>query len=158
MLERARALAHAAGLEIRYLAGEAGDFRVEGGPFDAVVIFSGLYNMLLPRARRVRMLASARAHLRPGGRVLVTVLAAYRWPGEGPEPAGKHVLEALNPEHERGDLYLLNESVHVFPRDGDVADEAREAGLETVELFRDQRAYDRPAGQVRGYAVLRRPG
>jgi SAM-dependent methyltransferase len=157
MLERARELARAAGLAIRYVEGEAGDFRVEGGPFDAVVIFSGLYNMLLPRARRVRMLASAREHLRPGGRVLVTFLSAYVWPGKDPAPPGKHVLEALNPEHERGDVYLLNESIHVFPRDDDVSAEAREAGLETVELFRDQRAYDRPAGQVRGYSVLRRP-
>src|SRR5262245_40436331 len=156
MLERARELARTAGLPIRYVEGEAGDFRVEGGPFDAVVIFSGLYNMLLPRARRVRMLAAAREHLGPGGRVLVTFLSAYVWPGEGPPPPGKHVLEALNPEHERGDRYLLNESIHVFPHHDDVSAEAREAGLETVELFRDQRAYDRPAGQVRGYAVLRR--
>lgn len=157
MLARARELARAAGLEIRYLEGEAMDFRVEGEPFDAVVIFSGLYNMCLPRARRVRMLRCAREHLRPGGRVLVTFLSAYRWPGEGPAPAGKHFLEALNPEHERGDLYLLNEAIHVFPRDEEVSAEASEAQLETLDLFRDQRAYDRPAGQVRGYAVLRRP-
>ncbi len=157
MLARARELARAAGLEIRYLEGEAMDFRVDGGPFDAVVIFSGLYNMLLPRARRVRMLRSAREHLRPGGRVLVTFLSAYQWPGTSPPPSGKHVLEALNPEHQRGDLYLLNEAIHVFPRDEDVSAEARAAQLETLDLARDQRAYDRPAGQVRGYAVLRRP-
>lgn len=157
MLARARELALAAGLEVRYLEGEAMDFRIEGGPFDAVVIFSGLYNMLLPSARRVHMLRSARAHLRPGGRVLVTFLSAYQWPGEGPPPPGKHVLEALNPEHERGDLYMLNEAIHVFPADEDVSAEARAAELETLDLFRDQRAYDRPAGQVRGYAVLRRP-
>ena len=156
MLARARELARAAGLEIRYVEGEAADFRIEGGPFDAVVVFSGLYNMLLPRGRRVRMLLRAREHLAPGGRVLVTFLAAYRWPGEGPAAPGKHALESLNPAHERGDQYLLNESIHVFPRDEDVAEEARAAGLETVELFRDQRAYDRPAGQVRGFAVLRR--
>jgi SAM-dependent methyltransferase len=156
MLARARELARAAGLEIRYVEGEAMDFRVDGGPFEAVVIFSGLYNMCLPRARRVRMLRSAREHLGPGGRVLVTFLSAYQWPGEGPPPAGKHVLEALNPEHERGDLYLLNEAIHVFPRDEDVSAEASEARFETLELFRDQRAYDRPAGQVRGFAVLRR--
>jgi len=157
MLARARARAREEGLDIRFLDGEAADFRLEGEPFDAVVVFSGLYNMLLPRARRVALLACARAHLVPGGRVLVTFLAAYRWPGAGPEPGGKHLLEALNPEHERGDLYLRNEAVHVFPRDEDVAEEARAAGLETRELFRDQRAYDRPAGQVRGYAVLVRP-
>ena len=167
MLARARELARAAGLEIRYVEGEAMDFRVDGGPFEAVVIFSGLYNMCLPRARRVRMLRSAREHLGPGGRVLVTFLSAYQWPGESPPPAGKHVLEpvlrvlglgleALNPEHERGDLYLLNEAIHVFPRDEDVSAEASEAQFETLELFRDQRTYDRPAGQVRGFAVLRR--
>jgi SAM-dependent methyltransferase len=156
MLVRARELAREAGLPIRYLGGEAADFRLPGETFEAVVVFSGLHDMLLPRARRVAMLRACRAHLVPGGRVLVTFLAAYRWPGEEPA-AGKHVLEALNPEHERGDLYLLNEAIHVFPRDEDVAEEGDEAGLETVELFRDQRAYDRPAGQVRGYAVLRRP-
>ncbi len=157
MLVRARQLAREAGLAIRYLPGEASDFEVEGGPFDLVVIFSGLYNMVLPRERRVRMLAAARRHLRPGGSVLVTFLSAYVHPHEEPAPGGKHVLEAMNPDHERGDLYLLNEAVHVFPRGEDVAEEAAEAGLETVDLFRDQRAYDRPAGQVRGYAVLRRP-
>lgn len=156
MLARARALAAEAGLPIRYLAGEAMDFRLEGESFEAVVIFSGLYNMLLPRARRVAMLRASAAQLVPGGRVLVTFLAAYRWPGDEPGP-GKHVLEALNPAHERGDLYLLNEAIHVFPREEDIAEEAREAGLETLELFRDQRAYDRPSGQVRGYAVLGRP-
>jgi SAM-dependent methyltransferase len=156
MLERARALAAEAGLPVRYVAGEASALELPGESFDLVVVFSGLYNMLLPRARRVRMLAAARAHLVPGGHVLVTFLSAYRRPGEDP-PRGKHLLEAMNPDHERGDFYLLNEAVHLFPRGEDVADEAREAGLETVELFRDQRAYDRSSGQARGYAVLRLP-
>jgi hypothetical protein len=112
--------------------------------------------MLLPRARRLGMLRCARAHLRPGGHVLVTFLAAYRWPDEPPRAAGASFLEALNPDHEAGDTYLLNEAIHVFPDDADVAAEAHAAELETVELFRDQRAYDRPAGQVRCYAVLQR--
>ncbi|HEX6886287.1 MAG TPA: class I SAM-dependent methyltransferase [Planctomycetota bacterium] len=157
MLARARELAQAAGLAIEYREGEATAFQLAGEPFDAVVVFSGLYNMVQPRARRVALLGASRAHLRPGGRVLLTYLVAYRWPGAGATARGKHLLEALNPEHERGDQYLLNESIHVFPQDEDVASEARAAGLEVVELFRDQRAYDRPAGQVRGYAVLRRP-
>lgn len=156
MLARARELARAEGLAIDYREGEAEHFELAGAAFDAIVIFSGLHNMLLPRARRVRMLESCRRHLVPGGRVFVTFLAAYRWPGEDDAPGGKHFLEALNPEHERGDLYLLNESIHVFPRDEDLCAEAAAAGLTTVELFRDQRAYDRPTGQVRGYAVLRR--
>lgn len=157
MLARARELARAAGLAIEYREGEATAFEVPGEPFDALVVFSGLYNMVQPCARRVALLAACRAHLRPGGRVLLTYLVAYRWPGVPGAARGKHLLEALNPEHERGDQYLLNESIHVFPEDEDVAAEARAAGLAVVELFRDQRAYDRPAGQVRGYAVLRRP-
>jgi SAM-dependent methyltransferase len=156
MLERARALAAEAGLPVRYVAGEASAFELPGESFDLVIVFSGLYNMLLPRARRVGLLAAARARLVPGGHVLVTFLSAYRRPGEN-LPRGKHLLEAMNPDHERGDFYLWNEAVHVFPRGEDVSDEAREAGLETVELFRDQRAYDRSSGQARGYAVLRRP-
>ncbi|MSR63736.1 MAG: methyltransferase domain-containing protein [Planctomycetes bacterium] len=156
MLARAEELARAADLAIRYVNGEAHDFRVEGGPFDAVLIFSGLQNMLLPRARRVAMLRAARAHLRPGGSVLVTFLSAYLWPGEERAARGKHVLEALNPEHERGDLYLLNEAVHVYPHADELLAEAREAGLEAQDVYRDQRAYDRASGQVRGYAVLRR--
>jgi SAM-dependent methyltransferase len=157
MLAHAEAYARDAGLDLRTVTGEAADFALADAAFDAVVIFSGLYDMLLPGARRVGMLRCARAHLRPGGHVLVTFLAAYRWPGEPPRAHGASFLEALNPEHEAGDTYLLNEAIHVFPEDADVAAEARLAGLETVELFRDQRAYDRPAGQVRGYAVLRRP-
>jgi hypothetical protein len=47
--------------------------------------------------------------------------------------------------------------VHVLPHADELAAEARAAGLEPVEIFRDQRAYDRAAGQVRGYAVLKRP-
>lgn len=158
MLERARELAREAGLSLRFLQAEAVDFAVPGGPFDLVVIFSGLYNMVLPRGRRVRMLATSRRHLQPGGRVMLTFLSTYLRPGEEPAPPGKHFLEALNRDHERGDLYLLNEAVHIFPRGEDIAAEAAEAGLETVEIFRDQRAYDRASGQVRGYAVLRRPG
>ena len=89
--------------------------------------------------------------------MLVTFLSAYLWPGEERPARGKHVLEALNPEHERGDLYLLNEAVHVYPHADELVAEAREAGLEARDVFRDQRAYDRASGQVRGYAVLRRP-
>jgi SAM-dependent methyltransferase len=158
MLARARTLAREAGLSIRYLAAEATDFEVGGGPFDVVVIFSGLYNMVLPRARRVRMLAACARHLRPGGRVLVTFLSAYVPPGAPPAARGKRFLETVNPDHELGDIYLVNEAVHIFPQADDVAEEARLAGLETVDLFRDQRAYDRASGHVRGFAVLCRPG
>jgi SAM-dependent methyltransferase len=157
MLARARALAREAGLPLRYVAGEATDFEVGGGPFDVVVIFSGLYNMILPRVRRVRMLAACARHLGPGGRVLATFLSAYVPPGELPAPRGKRLLETLNPEHELGDVYLVNEAVHIFPQADDVAEEARLAGLEPVDVFRDQRAYDRASGHVRGFAVLRRP-
>jgi SAM-dependent methyltransferase len=158
MLARACALAREAGLSIRYVAAEVTDFEIDGGPFGVVVIFSGLYNMVLPRARRVQMLAASARHLGPGGRVLVTFLSAYVPPGELPVPRGKRFLETLSPDHELGDVYLVNEAVHIFPQAADVAEEARLAGLETLDLFRDQRAYDRASGHVRGFAVLCRPG
>jgi 2-polyprenyl-3-methyl-5-hydroxy-6-metoxy-1,4-benzoquinol methylase len=158
MLARARVLAREAGLSVRYVAAEVTDFEVDGGPFDVVVIFSGLYNMVLPRVRRVRMLAACARHSGPGSRVLVTFLSAYVPPGEPPVPRAKRFLETLNPDHELGDIYLVNEAVHIFPQADDVAEEARLAGLETLDLFRDQRAYDRASGHVRGFAVLCRPG
>jgi hypothetical protein len=89
--------------------------------------------------------------------VLVTFLSAYAPPGAPPPAPGKTFLEALNPEHERGDAFLLNEVVHVFPRAGDVAAEAREAGLVPLHVARDQRAYDRAPGRVKSYAVLEKP-
>jgi ubiquinone/menaquinone biosynthesis C-methylase UbiE len=157
MLARARELAREAGLSIRYVKAEAMELDLEDGPYDVVVIFSGLYNMVLPSERRVRMLRSAHRQLRPNGTVLVTFLSSYVLPGAEVDAGGKHLLESLNRDHERGDLYLLNEAIHVFPRGEDLIEEAREAGLACVDLFRDQRAYDRSSGQVRGYAVLRRP-
>jgi SAM-dependent methyltransferase len=158
MLARARELAREAALPIEFLRQEALEVRVEGEPFEYVVIFSGLLNMVLPRARRVALLARSNEHLAPGGRVLVTFLSAYRSPGEPPPPRARTFWQAVNPEHEPGDLFLLNESVHVFPIADDLVSEAREAGLEVEHLFRDQRAYDRAEGRVRGYAILRRPG
>ena len=156
MLARARELAEHAGLSIRYVRGGAVDFEVGGGPYDFVVVLSGLYNMILPRDRRVLMLATCARHLRPGGRVLLTFLSAYASPGEGPRSRSTHLLGALNPEHEQGDLYLLNEAVHIFPSGDDVVEEAAAAGLETEDLVRDQRTCDRRSGQVRGFAILRR--
>ncbi len=158
MLARARELAREARLAIDYFQQEVLDFRVEGAPFDYVVIFSGLYNMILPRARRVAMLARCRDHLAGGGRVLVTFLSAYRFPLQPPPPRARGFWEAANPEHEKGDLFLLNETVHVLPTGDGLWDEAHAAGLDVEHLFRDQRAYDRAEGRVRGYAILRRPG
>lgn len=158
MLETARALAARRGLAVRLVPGEAHDFRVEGAPFGLVVVFSGLYDMLLPRARRVALLRCARAHLAPGGRLALTFLSAYVPPGVPPPPRVRTFLEALSPEHEDGDRFLLNESVHVFPRASDVEDEAREAGFAVEALFRDQRAYDRFEGRVKGYALFCAPG
>ncbi len=156
MLERARDLARAAGLEIRTLCQEALDFRLEGESFDYVVIFSGLYNMVLPRQRRVALLENCKRHLAPGGRVLLTFLSAYRSPLDPPAPRAHGFWEAANPEHQAGDLFLLNEAIHVFPSGEHLAEEARAAGLEIEVLHRDQRAYDRSEGRVRGFAILRR--
>ena len=160
LLSRASEAARRRGLSLRLVLGEATDFRL-GERFDHVVVFSGLLDMVLPRARRVALLARAREHLAPGGRVLVTFLSAYVPPAAGgPAPPAPNAgpWSALNPEHEPGDTYLLNETVHVYPRGADLAGEARAAGLEVEALHRDQRAYDRAAGRVRGYAVLRVAG
>ena len=97
----------------------------------------------------------AREHLSPGGQVLVTFLSAYRGADQAP-PARGGFWQAVNPDHEPGDLYLVNEAVHVYPSSEDLCAEAREAGLEVVAVHRDQRAYDRADGRVRGYAIFRR--
>lgn len=156
MLERARALAERAGQTIRFLAGEIDSFDL-GERFDVVVVFSGLYNMLLPKSRRVAMLQRAFAHLEPGGKVLLTFLSDYLSPGAEPPPATSGFWRRINPSHEDGDRWLRNEAVHVFPHPDSLAREARGAGFTIEEVFRDQRAYDRETRQVRGYAVLVRP-
>jgi SAM-dependent methyltransferase len=153
MLARARALAASAGLEIRFVQGEATGFAL-GELFDCVIAFSGLYNMLLPGSARIDLLRGARAHLEPGGQIVLTFLSDYVAPGSPPPLPAAGVLQAINRDHEAGDRYLLNEAVHVFPRADDVAAEAAAAGLAVKILFCDQRAYDRAARQVRGYAVL----
>lgn len=156
LLSRARDEARRRGVELRLVSGEATEFHL-AERFDYVVLFSGLLDMVLPRARRLAVLERAREHLAPGGRVLVTFLSAYL-PPDGPPPApGRGLWEAVNPEHEAGDLYLLNEAVHVYSRGADLAAEARAAGLAVEALFRDQRAYDRAVGRVRGYALLKSP-
>ena len=157
MLDEARRLARARGLDVAFEQGEAHAFALGEEAFDFVVVFSGLYNMILPRERRLSLLRHAWRHLRPGGCLALTFLSRYLPPGMPPPPRVKTVLEAVNPEHQDGDLFLLNESVHVFPRASDLAEEAREAGFDVVALERDQRAYDRFEGRVKGYALLRRP-
>ena len=67
------------------------------------------------------------------------------------------LARAINPDHEDGDLYLINETVHVFVHPDRLVAEARAAGLVVATLFRDQRAYDRKGRQVRGYAILTTP-
>ena len=108
-------------------------------------------------ARRVRALACSFEHLGPGGRVLVTFLSAYRGQNEAPPPASRGFWHAVNPEHEPGDHYLLNETVHVYRCAEELCDEAVEAGFEVEVVHRDQRAYDKADGLVRGYAVFRKP-
>jgi len=158
MLADARSFAARRGVEVRFVVGDALEFQVDGAPFDAVVIFSGLVNMILPSARRVRALACSFEHLGPGGRVLVTFLSAYRGQNEAPPPASRGFWHAVNPEHEPGDHYLLNETVHVYRCAEELCDEAVEAGFEVEVVHRDQRAYDKADGLVRGYAVFRKPG
>lgn len=154
MLEQARALADRRGLDIRFVRGRAEDFDLGEAGFETIAVFSGLYNMLLPGARRQAMLEAARRHLAPGGRVLVTFLSDYVPPGSGPPPRAASVWTRINPDHEEGDLFLINEAVHVFPHASRLRAEARAAGFAVEHLFRDQRAYDRASRQVRGYAVL----
>jgi SAM-dependent methyltransferase len=154
MLERARAFAARERLAIRFVAGEAAGFALPGERFERVAVFSGLYNMLLPSAARIELLRAARTHLDDGGEVWLTFLSDYVPPGSPPPLPTPGALQAINPEHEIGDRYLLNEVVHVFPHPDRIAAEARAAGLRVKDLYRDQRAYDRATRQVRGYAVL----
>lgn len=157
MLVHARSLAGHAGASIRFVPGEADAFDLPGEMFATIVVFSGLYNMLLPRARRVAMLRASFRHLEPGGRVLLTFLSDYAKPQAPPPSELRTFWSSVNPDHEEGDLYLLNEAVHIFPHADRLAAEAREAGFEIETVFRDQRAYDRSKRQVRGYAILVRP-
>ncbi len=157
MLDRARAIVAREGLSGRFLLGEAEDFEVPGETFGLVVVFSGLYNMLLPRRRRVSMLESAFRHLDPGGRCLVTFLSDYCKQGAPAPPTARGFWSTVNPEHEDGDLYLLNEALHILPHSDALLEDARAAGFVVEALHRDQRAYDRSTRQVRGYAVLVRP-
>lgn len=157
MLEHGRRLAEKHSRSVRFLAGEATTFRIDGETFALVVVFSGLYNMILPAAERVRMLATCREYLAPNGRILITFLSHYLRPGTPPPSRSKTFLEAVNPEHEDGDHFLLNEAVHIFPHPSRIGEEAERAGLRVTTLWRDQRSYDRSLNQVRGYAVLERP-
>jgi SAM-dependent methyltransferase len=157
MLEMARALVMREGVEARFVVGEADGFDLPGEVFSTVFVFSGLYNMLLTRSRRVDLLRSGYRHLEPGGRLLVTFLSDYVPPNSTPPVEKGSVWSSINPSHQEGDLYLINEAVHIFPHPDRFEAEAREAGFKIDSLFRDQRAYDRATRQVRGYAVLVRP-
>ncbi len=157
MLEVARQHLREHGVRADLVEGEAHSFEVASDPFDAVVVFSGLYNMILPSSRRVALLQCARRHLKPGGRVLLTFLSRYLEAADLLPSTARTRLEAINPQHEDGDRFLVNEAIHVFRHPDEVEREAKEADLNVVEIFRDQRAYDRFEGRVRGYAVLERP-
>jgi SAM-dependent methyltransferase len=157
MLEMARALMTREDVDARFVVGEADGFDLPGEVFSTVFVFSGLYNMLLPRSRRVDLLKSGYRHLEPGGRLLVTFLSDYVRPDSAPPVEKGSVWSSINPSHQEGDLYLINEAVHIFPHPDRFEAEAREAGFQIDSLFRDQRAYDRATRQVRGYAVLVRP-
>ncbi len=157
MLDHARALAAREQVEVDLVLGEADAFDLGARRFGTVAVFSGLYNMLLPGARRVALLRCAAAHLAPGGRIYLTFLSDYAAPGTLPPLRVPDLKTAIGPDHEPGDLWLQNEAVHVFPHQADLVAEVHRAGLTVETLFRDQRAYDRATRQVRGYAVLALP-
>lgn len=158
MLVHAERLLARHGLKARFVPGDATELPKGLGSFRTVVIFSGLLNMVLPRQRRIAMLAGAAACLEPSGQILGTFLSDYVPPGVGPNAPPREALHrAINPDHEPGDRFLLNETVHIYPHPEHLALEARAAGLEVVEIHRDQRAYDKTRGQVRGFAVFRKP-
>ncbi len=155
MLDLARSLSERHGVSVEYRVGEAVGFDLDDARFGSVLILSGLYNMILPASARIRMLEDSRRHLLPGGAIYLTFLSDYLQPGTLPPISKKTVLKAVNPDHEIGDLYLYNEAVHIHPHPNCLRNEAEAAGLETSALWRDQRAYDRLRGQIRGYAVLK---
>ena len=157
MLTMARELALREEVEARFVVAEADTFDLEGETFSTVFVFSGLYNMLLPRSRRVDLLRASYRHLAPGGRLMLTFLSDYVRPGSAMPPQVGSLWSSINPAHQEGDRYLLNEAVHIFPHPDLLIAEAEDAGFEVQTLFRDQRAYDRATRQVRGYVVLRRP-
>ncbi len=154
MLTQAAALAARCSVQLELIVGEADAFDLGAQRFAAVVAFSGLYNMVLPRARRVALLRCAATHLAAGGKVYLTFLSDYVSPGAPPPPRVKTLGSAIDDDHEDGDLWLRNEAVHIFPDSERLRREAEAAGLAVVTLFRDQRAYDRATRQVRGYAIL----
>ena len=47
--------------------------------------------------------------------------------------------------------------LHVFAHPARFEEEVHEAGLRVETVWRDQRAYDRSRGQIRGYAILVAP-
>ncbi len=154
MLERARKEAKKRGLNIRFELGEADNFSLPIQDFDYVVGFSGIYNMLLPRKKRLSFLESAKRHLKPGGKVLLTFLTQYVSTENEHGEVPTTFLSTLNPYHEQGDLILINEAVHVIPRRKELERETLEAGFTIEMLYRDQRAFDRVANQVKSFAIL----
>lgn len=154
MLESARKESSSRELSIRFLCANAEDYSLPNERFDYIVLFSGLYNMILPSHRRIEVLKNSIRHLNANGRILLTFLSAYHPPAADPPIHKPSWLKAINPDHEDGDLYLINEAVHIFPHTRDLCSEANQAGLAVQELYRDQRAYDRIKNQVRGYVIL----
>ena len=156
MLAQARALAMRRGVEIEVAIGDATDVRLERR-FHTVIAFSGLINMVLPRDRRLSFWRVVRDHLDADGEAWITFLSAYAPPSAPERSLKKSLLEVLNPEHRAGDRHLLNETIHLYPRASELKEEVEESGLVVAELFRDQRAYDRVTGQVKGYVIVKRP-
>lgn len=154
MLEQAQRRGRERGVDLTCVRGRAHDFELGEARFDLVTVFSALYNTM-PRPWRVSLLQSCKRHLAPGGRVFVTFLSAYHPRGD-PSPH-RGLLEAINPDHEDGDLMLEGEVVHVFRRLDELFGEVQEAGLEVETVTRDQRAHWRQEGRVPCCAVLRRP-
>ena len=120
-VEKARAeLGAGAGV---YLA-DAADFIFPGEPYDAFIFSWFTYGYIPGAGRRVRALRNARARLKPGGALFISVNPALR-EDMALAPASGDVLS-------RDLIYE-----HRFTREG-LAREAREAGFELAEWSCDK--------------------
>jgi SAM-dependent methyltransferase len=151
MVPRALSNAQRAGVQISVLAQDFSDFPFAPECYDVVWLSAGMYSSIPTRKRRVRLLASIRKGLTPGGYFLCQFLF---YPNAG-RPSKLEYLEKIwahltfgYVENEQGDCLLGNSQfMHLFYRESDLKSEFEEAGFEILSIS------GTPADAMRG-AVL----